>query len=229
MPETAVPGRSRGTWQWWLRLLLRRTWYVHRPVVMLLRAEPAACFQAMTTAARPSTERLHLRNLFAHGRRYNVNPLAGGFRITTTSSIPWRYRKRTASTAILRGYFFRMGEDVIRIDISARINVGYLLDSFLLPTLMTSILIFIPWSPVIIGVSIVALYILSWFGHRFNARLEANDMVWFVQKALEDFEHAEVARLSEETAPETVELRSAFEAEWEKFMQQMQRDGEEEK
>jgi hypothetical protein len=191
--------------------------------VITLRAAPAACLKAMVTAAKPSTQRLHLRNLFAQGRRYQVYTRADGFRLTTTSKVAWHYRRRTASTAILRGKFSDMGDDITRIDMTTRINVGYLLDGFLLPTFMSSIIIFMPWPPLIIAALIAALYSLSWFGHRFNARLEANEMVWFVHKALEDFETVVPPPL-EESNTRVVEANREFDAVWERFFDRMQRE-----
>jgi hypothetical protein len=204
------------------RWLVRHLWYVHVPVALMLRSEPARVVAVLRTAAKPSTERLHLRNLFAEGRRYHIEPRRDGFRMMTTSKDGLRYRRRTSSTAVLRGRMEPFGDDgLTRLQIATRINTGYLLDVFLLPTFMASILIFVPWPPVIIILVLAALYLFSWFGHRYNARLEANEMIWFVQKSLEPIATAEVKHLPAQHH-DVIDLQHDFESEWEKFLQQME-------
>jgi hypothetical protein len=200
--------------------ILRYGWYVHVPLTLMLRIAPGAALQTMATAARPSTDRLHLRNLFADGRRYHIEPSRDGFRMKTTSKMAFRYRRRTASTTVLSGVFSPLGDDLTRLQLQVRIRVGYLLDAFLLPTFMASIIIFMPWHPLLIALPILLLYWFSWFGHRYNAKLEAHAMTWFIQKTLEDHITTEVAILPDRN-PEVIDIRQDFETEWEKFMQQM--------
>lgn len=204
----------------WRRLLERHVltyiWYVHKPAIIVIRATPADCMEKLVTAAKPSVKRLHHRNLFQQGRRYFVKPQRDGFRLTTTSNLRWRYRKRTASTTIMNGTFSRYGEDVTRVSLQIRINIGYLLDAFLLPTLVSSIIVYVPWPPPIIGALICLLFTLSWMGHRFHAMLEASEMVWFVQKVLEDFVPAEVMALNAETH-ETLHYNRDFDEAWQRF------------
>ncbi len=174
----------------------------------------------MRTAAKPSTQRLHLRNLFADGRRYFVEGNPDGFRMMTTRNVAFRYRRRTTATAILRGRFTPFGE-LTRVDLTARINTGYLVSSFVIPSFMASLLVYMPWSPALVAVMIATLYGLSWMGHRYNARAEAHEMVWFVQKTLEDATVYEIPTLAASTA-EVVDIHEDFEAEWSRFLDHLQ-------
>lgn len=198
------------------RFILPRIWFVHAPVVLFVQAGPSECVEKLATSTRPSTQRLHQRNLFASGRRYHLQPRQGGFRLTTTSKVRWRYRGRTASTAVMRGTFSPFGDDITRVYLQARINVGYILSAFLVPTFMASIIVFMPWPPVIIAGLLVMLYGLSWIGHRFNAALEAHEMVWFVQTVLGELIPAEVMSLGSES-DDVIRGHEDFEAVWRSF------------
>lgn len=198
------------------RYVLARVWYVHPQTVLFLRGEPAAIVRTIKTAAQPSTQRLHLRNLFADGRRYFIGARPRGFRMTTTSKVIFRARRRTAATAILRGRFASFG-DLTRLDLIARMTVGYLFSSLLVPSFMASLLVAMPWPPHLIAALIALLYGLSWFGHRYNARLQAHDMVWFVQKSLEDVIVSDIPSL-DANQPDILEHQRDFEDEWERFL-----------
>lgn len=198
------------------RFVLSQVWFVHQPVILMVNAQPPICLQTLTTAAKPSTQRLHLRNLFAQGRRYHIQPKGDGFKLTTTRHIVWRYRRRTSSTAVMRGTFTKFDENITQIALDVRMNVGYLIDVFLIPIFMTSFLIYTPWNPTVIVGSLLALYFLSWFGHRNNAALEAHDMVWFVQKALDDLVPAEVLMLEPQNK-EIMDYNQDFGEAWQKF------------
>jgi hypothetical protein len=216
MSGEEASAKRPGLLHWIDRHLLPRVWYVHAPVVIMIRATPSTCLQTLTNAARPSTKRLHLRNLFASGRRYHIQAERDGFKMTTTSKLRWHYRRRTSSTAVMYGALSPLGEDMTRIQLRARINVGYLLDTFLIPGFMTTIIVFVPWNPLIIAVVLLALFTLSWAGHRSTAMLEASEMAWFVQKALDDLVPAEIISLGASNA-DIVDGSQDFEEAWRKF------------
>lgn len=203
--------------RWLRRLILARIWYIHSPpVVLMVQATPALCMQTLAAAAKPSTQRLHLRNLFIQGRRYHIQAQQGGFRLTTTRHVIWRYRKRTSSTAVMRGTLARFEENITRVELNVRMNFGYLLDIFLVPLFITSFLIFTPWNRAVILGCLAMLYGLSWIGHRYNAALEAHDMIWFVQKALDDLVPAQVMVLPTR-ADDTVYYNRDFGEAWQRF------------
>jgi hypothetical protein len=197
--------------------LLHRVWYVHPVVIVTVQATPAACLRTLATAARPSQERLHLRDLFTEGRRYYLKPSRKGFQLTSNSRIPWR-RGRTGFTAVLFGTIAQVG-DTTRILLRARITVPYLLRVFFIPTFISSIIIFARWPRPVIAVAIVLLFGLSWLGHRLNAMLQAGEMVFFVQKALEDLAPADTPVIPA-TSDNTVTLEREFREQWNKFYEE---------
>ncbi len=201
-----------------LQPVLDRVWFVHPPAVLVIRATPGMCLQTLAFAATPSIERLHLRNLFASGRRYQLHRRGSGFTLTTTSQVIWRYRKRTSASAVLLAEVAAIDEQITRIQMRVRISLIYLLDALLIPAFMLSILVFVPWPTLVTGGLLAALFGFSWFGHRYGARLEANEMVFFVQKALEDFLPVEVLSLDSNT-PTVVHLNREFGQMWEQFYQ----------
>ncbi len=201
--------------------LLRLLWQVHPPMVLTIQASPAACLQALTQAAKPSSERLHLRNLFVEGRRYYLQPRPEGFHLTSNSKSPWR-RGRTTLAAVVVGRFAGDGSTT-RLTLSARMRLGFFLDVFLIPTFITSILVFAPWPAGVIAGLAALLFGLSWLWHRLTAALQAAEMVYFVQKALEDLPAGQTPALGA-SAPEVITPNAEFRAQWQKFYDQHKAD-----
>ena len=196
--------------------LLGIVWYVHSPAALMVQAAPVECMQALAVAAKPSQQRLHLRNLFTEGRRYYLQPALDGFRLTSSSRIPWR-RGRTTIAAVLLGRFSDAGDGATRLELYARMRLVYFLDIFFIPSFITSIMVFAPWPTWLITLLAVALYALSWTWHRLTATLQAADMVYFVQKALEDLTPYQTPALAA-SAPDVV--APDFRQEWERFYHQ---------
>jgi hypothetical protein len=188
------------------------------------------CLQTLGVGARPSTERLQLRNLFADGRRYYVQPLANGFRLTSDSRRPYgSRRRRTPVAAALFGNFTEAeGGAVTIIRLRARINALYMLNALLIPAFITSLILFMPWSRGVITSLIVGMFGLSLVAHRLNAALQANALVYFVQKVLEDLPSAELAQLGA-TNPEVVAppspAQAGFREQWQKFYEEKSGEG----
>lgn len=196
--------------------LLDAVWYVHPPVALAVQAAPVECLAVLAVAAKPSQQRLHLRNLFTEGRRYQLQPTADGFRLTSNSKIPWR-RGRTTSAALLTGGFAAAGDGVTRVRLRARMRLSYFLDIFLIPSFITSIMVFAPWPGWLITLLALALYGLSWTWHRLTAAIQAAEMVYFVQKALEDLSPYQTPAL-DASAPDVVAVD--FRREWDRFFNQ---------
>lgn len=196
--------------------LLDTFWFVHHPAALTVQAAPVECLRALAVAAKPSQQRLHLRNLFTEGRRYYLHAIKDGFRLTSNSKIPWR-RGRTTFAALLIGQFSEAGDGATHILLRARMRMPYLLDIFYIPSFITAIMVFAPWPKLAITLLALVLYGLSWAWHRFNAAIQAAEMVYFVQKALEDLTPYQMPSLAA-SAPEVV--MPNFQEEWEKFFHQ---------
>lgn len=199
--------RLRALWQ----SALARLWYVHPAVSLRLATTPNACLSALISAARPSTQRLHLRNLFAEGRRYYLHAAPAGFQMHSTSKLPWNLRQRTRVAAVVFGVFDKKGEVTV-LRLRARMALPFLLDVLLLPAWMGVLLAFGPLPASISASATAVLLGLSWLWHRYEAALQAAEMVYFVQVALSELEITGVPALA---AGDSV--IADFQAEWEKF------------
>jgi len=207
--------------RWVVRLwdmLLRHIWYIHPQRAMLVAASPYMVQEVLNRAARPSTQRLHLRDLFAQGRRYHFKPILDGFHLSTTSKVSWHYRRRTKACAILTANLEELDDDTSQIHIQTRFRLLYFLDFIWLPLFMTSIIVYMPWHPIVIISLVVGLFGLSWGAHRSHAGLEALEMLHFVEKVLDDFTPKDTPAL-EDTNPGVVyrEQEREFAEAWEKF------------
>lgn len=200
----------------WLReQFLRLFWIVYPRHSLRLQMTPSQVYAVLEQATRPSIERLHLRSTFARGRRYLLHPLSGGsFRMTTTSRRTLS-RRRTTATAVLYGDFSTQDGHDSELTLRGRIRIWYLLDVLPLPTFLVSLLVFMPWSPGLIALLILTLYGLSWVIHRTTAALEAHEMIFFVEKVLQDHLYEEPPELHEKS-PDVVYERSFTQA-WNRF------------
>jgi hypothetical protein len=205
-----------------LRRLLNRIWYVHPTVTLLLQVTPSMCLQMLANAAKPSAQRLHLRNLFTDGRRYYLSEAQNGFQMHSTSTIPWRRRKRTRVAAVLFGTFSEVGGGITRIQISSRMTTLYFLDIFVLPLWMGVLLIFGPLRPQIALIGLALIFALSWLWHWYGAVLQATEMVYFIQVALEDLEPAEIPALAA-VNQHIVYSQEDFQQQWQKFYDEQKR------
>jgi len=180
---------TRPSWgSLWGQGVLKRVWFLHPKHAITVNLSPSMAFNVIGTAAKPSTQRLHLRNVFAQGRRYLIQSIGkDSFQLVTTSKVLWNYRGRTNPVSIMNGTFTPVGEQSTRVELHSRIKVTYLLDFLLLPMFITSLIISMPWGMPVIAALIVALFTLSWLSHRYNAVLEAQEMLFFVEKALEEY------------------------------------------
>lgn len=210
-----MTGPSRSVWRW----LLDKVWYVHPAVIFTVESTPVGCERALSEATRPRLDRLQLRNLYADGRRYYFDPQTSGFRLRTNSGLPWRPRARTSMAAILYGELTTASDQTTRVSLRAQMRLLFFLDIFPLPVFMSSLLIFAPWPRLIIAGLIALLFGLSYIWHRLTATLQATDMVFFVQKVLEDFTPMDAPQLSA-GAPEVVTTAREFHREWQRFYQQ---------
>jgi hypothetical protein len=215
--------------RWWERIVsavLGRVWFLHPPHVMIVALSRGAALQVLGTAAKPSTTRLHLRNVFAQGRRYGVYWLGDNrFQLMTTSKVAWHYRRRTNPTSVMFGTLTPIDAQTTRLELTSHIRLFYLLEFLLLPTFVSSLIVSMPWgAPTVLGL-VLALYSLSWFAHRYTAALEAQEMVFFVEKAFEEY----LPRLSAPLAEGGNLVYDApngrgFERAWQNFYEQVMKE-----
>ena len=203
--------------------LLNHLWYVHPKVTLTVQATPSECLRSISDAAKPSIHRLQLRNLFMEGRRYHLSPLKGGFRMTSNSKIPWRRRGRTSVAAVMFAEFSPVSDGVTRISLRARMRFFYFADIFIIPLFVTSILVFAPWPAPLIAALAIVLFGLSWSWHRLTATIQATDIIYFVQKALEEVAPDDAPQLAA-GEPEFITTNYNFGQEWQKFYQEHQGD-----
>jgi hypothetical protein len=191
-------------------------WFVYPSHALTVSLTPDECLLALERASRPDSQQLHLRNLFTEGRRYYLWPRGAGFWLTSDSRPPWR-RGRTSIAAVLQGTFSDSA-GLTRLTLRARMRLFYLVDTFIIPAFMLSLLVYAPWSKWLIGGLATLLLGLSWAGHRLAARMQAAEMVYFVRQVLEGAA-IEPAILQQPNAA-TVTPEAEFRAEWDKFYRQ---------
>ena len=204
---------------WWERL--RYTlWFVLPETLFLVSLSPAASYALLETAAQPSSKRLQLRHVFARGRRYYLSTLPkGGFRMVTTNKIPW-YGRRTNAVTVLYAKFEAEATLPTRMLLTARFKTTYFLDIFFLPAFFTSMIVFMPWPIWTIIPLTLLLFGLSWVGHRSHAKLEAHEMLFFIEKALEDHLPEPPLALHSASADIVIDRQKDFPAVWEKFYEE---------
>ncbi len=212
---------ARRFWLW--QYIINHSWHVHPQTVLLAEATPDDCLHTLRQAVKPKRDKLHLQDLFNHGRRYDIQPRTDGFTIVTNSKHYWRYtegmwavRRRTRAAALVRGTFTPVADDYTRIAVSGRFRLGYLLDVVLLPGFMTSIVVFMPWPLGWVGGLVAALFGLSYLYHYYQAAYQANEMVFFIKKVLQEKLVTNLPTLQAEN-PDILRSRQEFEQAWERF------------
>lgn len=191
---------------------------LHPPLYLTVGASVEDCARTLALATRPSLERLHLRNLFTEGRRYFIDLAGAGFRLTTNQKIMWSGRGRTRHAAVLLGALSALNAGQTRIELRGRMRYLYFADIFFIPAFMTWLMSYTPWRPVfVIGLGALLLA-LSWVWHRVNARLQALEMIFFVQKSLEEIGAVELPGLGAAQSPDVVLDGRSFREEWARFM-----------
>jgi len=214
-PQTAAPAWSI------LGRLWRSLWSLHQPVELVVALHPGEILARLKTAAKPSTDRLHLRELFASGRRYQLAlDRQANLLIQTTSKASWHGRRRTTANATLRAHLEILADGSTRMRLRSRMRVLVGLESLIAPTFMTSLLIYMPWDSRLVALLVVALFGFSWLGLRAAAALEAHAMLFFVHKALEDDRPPEPLALHE-SGHIVYDYAREFQTAWDKFYDEM--------
>lgn len=208
------------------RLRWQALWQLHPPVALVVRATQSQCLQTLYIAAKPSADRLHLRNVFADGRRYYVQPQQDGFKLVSDNRLPWGGRSnRSRVAAVVYGKFSNPDAQITLVRVHSRMNIPYLLSGLLLPVFFAAIVISMPWPRLLEIILVALLFVLSLAGYRFNAALQVNEMIYFVQKAFADLPAVELGALPPRGADVTMQ-NSDFREQWYRFYNELSRNDE---
>lgn len=211
---TATPPRFQR-----LRNAFSRLRTLHPPVMIAVRATPAECLQTLTLASRPRLERLHLRDLFENGRRYEVIRQKDGFQVTSTARILWgAARARTPVAATVYGSFIQPGNDLTLVRLHVGASRLTMLRGLFLPLWVMFFVLALSW-PLLTSVALILLFLLlGWVAARLNAALQALDVVFFIQKVLADLPAGELPALAP-AQPDVIRPAADydFSAAWQQF------------
>jgi hypothetical protein len=204
---------------------LNLIWQLHPATHYVVGASRAVVLQTLVTAAKPSQYRLHLRDVFADGRHYDVQPTHGGFRITSqTVTRRNGERRRSRHAAALIGRFIG-DETVTVVSLRGQAFPLYPVPGILFPAFIASIIVYMPWQ---IGLRVGALALLlglALLRARLEAAVEVGAMVFFTQKALDDLPPVHAPELTDTLPGVVVRVRQHdFMHEWDKFYEAQQDD-----
>jgi hypothetical protein len=215
VPRIQIPRILMKLWEG----LQKRLWYVHPSIHLHLSLSAMQAYHLLQINGKPSIKRLEYRNLYATGRRYQLRQNnKGGFVMMTSEKIWWHPRARTRPSTTLHGSFEAIDEDNCRLTLRSNIRLHYLFDVLPIPTFFTSILVYMWWPVWVLTFLILALYVLSWTGHRLNASLEAHEMRFYIETILEDYMPAPPAELQGNS---NIVMSEDFGEVWDKFVEEM--------
>lgn len=219
---TASRAVSEPLRRWLLRLRerVRIAAHLQPPVVLVVAAGAEACMATLAAAARPSTDRLHLRDLFRDGRRYHLEPIPAGFRLYTDTRQLWGSgARRTSPAAIVSGELATVGSPgapVTLVRLQARMRPIQTVAALAFPLFVILLILASPvdhpWK-VLLAAGVAGLAVLT---ERFEAAVQAHAMMAFVRKALDDLPRADAPRLDPGRGPQ-VEGDPAFSQAWQRF------------
>lgn len=218
VPPSSATDSTRGAlWRW----LKHRVWYVHPGIDITVTLSPMACLRLLAKTSKPDVKQLQFRNLFDGGRRYHLYTTDTGFVILTSSKLPWRYRGRTSPSTVVEGVMKEQNDRTI-IYLTAHIKLTYILSSLVMPLFVTSMIFYMPWYALIKIIIILALFGLSWAGHRFNAALEAYEIFQFLHQVLDP--HAPEEALPLNTGQDVVYDAARFARVWDSFYHNLKQE-----
>ena len=192
---------------------------IHEPVVLAVGAGRETCLATLAAASRPSSERLHLRELFREGRRYHLSPTSTGFRLYTDTRRWGSNAGRTNPSAVLTCELAAAGQadaPVTLLRLRTRVRPAHVLASLSFPAFVALLVLASPvdslWKPLLV----IGLLGLALLAQRFDASVQAHAMVEFVRKALDDLPRAEMQRLDVGRGP-VVDGNAGFSQAWQRF------------
>jgi hypothetical protein len=199
--------------------MTKHVWYLHPKVSLQLNLPAAQVYNLLEMNSKPSIKRLEYRKLYAAGRRYLMRSDGkGGFSMMTTEKVWWHPRARTRASTVLHGDFETLDAESSRLTLRSNIRLHYLLDVFPIPTFFTSIVVYMWWPVWLLTFLVLALYLLSWLGHRLHALLEAHEMRFFIETILQEYMPNPPAQLQ---GVSNIVMSKDFEQVWDKFVEEM--------
>lgn len=199
---------------------------LHPPVGIVVAASAVTCLQTLITASQPSQNRLHLRDVFAEGRRYAVQPRTNGFSLTTATMTRRNGRRRRSRIAATVTGTFTGDAEMTFVRLHYHASPLYGLYGLAVPAFFASIVLYVEWSVMIRALLIALLFGLAFINSRLDAALQVGDMVFFVRKALDDLPPVDVPQLAPAVPGVVMRSHRDFWDEWEKFYQERVREEE---
>ncbi len=203
---------------------VRRLWIVQDPIAVWVQAPPEVCLKTIEQAIQPSVKRLHLRETFMNGRRYDIFPTPRGFQLTTSAKSLWKSRQRINAACVMD---VRVDSDTetkqTTLTLTARLRSFSVFNALWMPAGMIYLISGNPWPQEVIWGIITTLFALSWAAMRFSAAVDAAEMTYFIQKTFEDFRRVQPVKLP---APADADVIRGgdFEVMWQRFVQSHQNE-----
>ncbi|MCU0475883.1 MAG: hypothetical protein MUC99_07200 [Anaerolineae bacterium] len=198
---------------------IRHLWTIQDPVAIWVRLAPDLSMQTVEQSTLPSVKRLHLREAFANGRRYDVFKRPDGFVLASSALTGWNGRQRASAACTLHVHLTTDADHAqTTLTVHAHLRPFAVLNALWLPTLMVYLIGSNPWPQPAIVFVIVSLYALAWASLRLSAAVDAADMTYFLQKTFEEFQHIQPQVLAAPPDPNAVNSAD-FEQMWERFVQ----------
>jgi len=198
---------------------LRHLWIVQDPIAVWVQAAPQLCLKTIEQAVQPSVNRLHMRETFANGRRYDMFPNAKGFQLTTSAKSIWKSRQRINAACVMD---VRVDSDIATeqttLTLTAHLRAFSVYNALWIPFSMIYLISGNPWPREVIWITLITLFALSWAAMRFSAAVDAAEMTYFIQKTFEDFQRVQPVNLPA-PADSDVIRGGDFEVMWQRFVQ----------
>ncbi len=200
---------------------IKQMWSIQVPSAIQVDVPPDTCMALLAKAARPSIDRLHLRDAFAEGRRYFIEATADGFRMMTTSKALFN-RRRTESLTVLWAQVTGVGEFSTAIALRGYVRPISFFSSLWIPVGMIWLLWPVPWPRMLVVGLLSLIWGFAWASLRYGAALEIAEMVYLIHKAFENVPKFEPAALP---APsDTIINGRDFDAMWDEFVRARQNE-----
>jgi len=223
-PQVDIDDTAPSSFVQLMRWSVNHSWYLHPSQHFSVTLERRDIYKLLEKSTKPNVKQLSLRKLFKRGRRYFIRAKQdGGFQMTMTRKVAWHPRRRTTATAILNTAIEKQSDGNTRLTMRGRTKSRNLLTAFFYPTFVASIVIYMPWQWWVILLSIVCLYASSWIGHRLSAKLEAYEIIHYVETVLADYTPEPPPQLAPQQSPE-ITVNETFAAEWDKYVKRTHHD-----